>query len=949
MRQVFWVIILLLVSQLFVGCQSDDEQANPSSNTTQVSEHETVVKPINGPDSEQDTSSEESVLASDETFSSDYPDAIPSGRLPTSARPTMYWLELTIDPDQANFSGTVTMNVELDVPTQHLWIHGKDIMAEAVIVTLPDATEVQGSYEEVDPTGVAKLSFERPLPAGKMDLKIVYKAPFNEALEGLYRVNDGGLNYAFTQFEATAARLSFPSFDEPAFKVPFNYTITVRKDHKAFTNTPAVSETDLGNGWKRIVYARSKPLPTYLIAFAVGDFDVVEWKPIPATKVRAREIPLRGIATKGKGKKLKFALENTKDILNSLEDYFQIPYPYAKLDIVAVPDFNAGAMENVGLITYREQLLLFDETISLDQKRAYMNVHAHELAHQWFGNLVTPEWWDDIWLNEAFATWMAYVSNNNLYPEQKFRQTLLQRSLGAMRQDSLINARQIRQPIESNHDIQSAFDGITYSKGGGVLSMIESFMTPEEFRAGIQHYMKKHEFGTATANDFITAIGEKSTKVPMETIRSAFNSFLEQPGIPYLQVELNCDNEKATINLTQSRYLPIGSKGSSQQSWEVPACIEYAIDGNPHQYCSMIDSTEYSFEVPETGCPDYVMPNSEGAGYYRFSMSGQNWQKLLKHKDMLSTEDMISVNDSFTAAINAGKLDFLDLIEIAPEIIDSESPRVAMAPTDMLSFAYEKVAQSESEKGVLANLNRELYQQKLEQLGLVTRKDDSVDQVQMRNALIEFLALNGEDKNLRHYLTKMATDYTGYQNDGDLHPEKADSNVINVAMVVAVEELGVPFAEHLLNLLNESNDGTVRGRMLNGLGAVEDPEYAAELRELILSESLRDNEIYAILIGQMESPQLQDAMWQWFKDNIEGVKSRVPPFGQNRLPVIGSFFCSEDKKKDFINFFEPIVEELAGAPRPFKQSIESIELCVAKVDHHSQSVQKYIQQQTAQP
>ncbi len=934
--------IYLLAGLLIFGCQPDDQKQQEDTRKTQVSKHETLVKSI----AETESSAEETVLPDPAEFESDYPDQIPTGRLPDLARPTMYWLDLTIDPDQESFTGTVKINIELDTATQHLWIHGRDITAQSVEAKLSNGESVSGTYQEVDPSGVVKIGFKEPLPAGKFNLIINYQAPFNEALEGLYRVNDGGLNYAFSQFEATSARLAFPGFDEPAFKVPFNYKITVRADHKAFTNTPAMTLTDLDNGWKEIVFARSKPMPTYLVAFAVGDLDVVEWKAIPATDVRDHEIPLRGIATKGKGKKLTYALENTKDILNSLEEYFQMPYPYAKLDIVAVPDFNFGAMENVGLIIYREQLLLFDDTISLDQKRAYMNVHAHELAHQWFGNLVTPVWWDDIWLNEAFATWMAHVSNNKLYPEQKFRQTLLERSLGAMRQDSLINARQIRQPIASNHDIQSAFDGITYSKGGGVLSMIESFMTPEEFRAGIQHYMKKHEFGTATANDFITAIGEKSTKVPVETIRSAFNSFLEQPGIPYLHLEVNCDNEQATVELTQSRYLPIGSKGSSQQSWEVPACIEYAIDGNQHEYCSVIDTPEFSFELPEAGCPDYVMPNSEGAGYYRFSMSGENWQNLLKHKDMLSTEDMISVNDSFSAAINAGKLSFLDLIEIAPEIIDSESPRVAMAPTDVLSFAYDKVVNTKQEKATLATLNRELYQHKLDELGLITRKEDSVDEVQMRNALITFLADKGRDKNLRHYLTKMATDYTGYQSDNSLHPNKADSNVINTAMIVAVEELGVPFAEHLLAQLNESNDGTVRGRILMGLGAVQDAEYAAELRELILSESLRDNEIYYILMGQMDKPKLQDAMWVWFKENIEGVKSRIPPFGQNRLPVIGSGFCSEEKKKDFVAFFAPIVEELPGAPRPFRQSVESIELCIAKVEHHSESVQRYIEQQT---
>ena len=385
-----------------------------------------------------------------------YTDSIPTGRLPSTVRPISYNMKLTIDPDQESFSGHNEIRIHSDVETSHIFLHGKDLNVEKVQIRTPGGHVINATYTQVHETGIVKISMDGILPKGKSSIIFDYDAPFNTALEALYKVNDDGKNYAFTQFEAVSARLAFPSFDEPAFKTPYEISMVIKNEHKGFTNTPQIGETDLGNGMRELKFATSKKLPTYLVAFVVGDLDVVEWADIPANEYRKTSLPLRGIATKGKGQKLKYALENTHKIVNSLEDYFRVPYPYEKLDIVAVPDFAFGAMENAGLIIYREQLLLFEEeNMSLNQMRRYVNVHAHELAHQWFGNLVTPIWWDDIWLNEAFATWMAYSSNDNIFPEQKFRQALMGRALGAMSNDSLVSARQIRQPILSNDDIDS--------------------------------------------------------------------------------------------------------------------------------------------------------------------------------------------------------------------------------------------------------------------------------------------------------------------------------------------------------------------------------------------------------------------------------------------------------------------------------------------------------------
>ena len=871
-----------------------------------------------------------------------YTDSIPTGRLPSTVRPISYNLNLTIDPDQESFSGHNEIRIYSDVETSHIFLHAKDLNVSKVQIRTPGGHVINATYSQMHQTGIAKISLNGILPKGNSSIIFDYDAPFNTALEALYKVNDGGKNYAFTQFEAVSARLAFPSFDEPAFKTPFETSLIIKNEHKGFSNTPQIAETDLGNGTRRLDFAVSKKLPTYLVAFAVGDLDVVEWTDLPANSIRKSPLPLRGIATKGKGEKLKYALENTQKIVDSLEEYFRVPYPYEKLDIVAVPDFAFGAMENAGLIVYREQLLLFDDSMSLSQMRRYLNVHAHELAHQWFGNLVTPVWWDDIWLNEAFATWMAYSSNDNIMPEQKFRQALMGRALGAMRNDSLTSARQIRQPILSNDDIDSAFDGITYSKGGGILRMFESFIGPEQFQNGITHYMNKYAFGNTTADDFITAIGEKSYGASPKVIRDAFNSFLEQPGIPYLDVNTTCQTENAEINISQSRYLPIGSKGDTNQVWQIPFCVSYETNGQMHKQCELVTKQQQSIKLIENGCPSLLIPNAGGAGYYRFALSSDNWTNIFVNQSKLSDEEMMAANDSFIASVDAGTLNFSDLMQVAPKVAKSHSARVATSPMSMLSFVYKNLATTEMEKNKLAKVSNVLYAHKVKLLGFTTKPTDTADSIQLRNSVLGFLAVEGKNQEIRDYYVEMAKTYTGYETDRTIHADKVDSNTIGKALSVAVEDIGVEFAQHLITLFEKETDGTIRGRLLGAISASKDENLAKEIQGWVLSEKIRDNEIYYILRGQMSEDTLRPSMWNWFKQNIEGVKGRVSSFSQNRIPGLGAYFCDANGKAQVEEFFNPIIKDISGGERALAQTLETIELCVAKKEHHQAEVAAYL-------
>ncbi|MFW5921072.1 MAG: M1 family metallopeptidase, partial [Polyangiales bacterium] len=574
----------------------------------------------------------------------------PLGRLPRDVVPQEYTLALQIVPSEDRFSGSARIDVTLKKPRSVIWLHGRKLEVTKATLTPEGGDPIAAEWEQVDEeSGVAALRLPQPVLPGKATIAITYSAPFDRQLDGLYRVDTGGESYAFTQFEATSARQAFPGFDEPSFKTPFDITVIAKDEHVAASTTPVVEAKEIEGGLKRVRYAKTKPLPTYLIAFAVGPLDVVEADPIPANDYRDRELPFRGLAVKGKGKQLEYALENTPELLKAMEEYFAGPHPFAKLDIVAVPDFAAGAMENVGLVTFRETLLLLDDSAPVWQKRAFAGVMAHELAHMWFGNLVTMPWRNDIWLNEAFATWMASKAVADVFPDYHADLHQIESVQHAMKQDSLMSARKIRQPIESNHDIRNAFDSITYRKGGGVLAMFERWMGEETFRDGIRMYMREHTWGNATAEDLVKSLSEAADK----DVATPFNTFLTQPGLPFVNVEPTCEEGSASLELSQERYLPVGSEGDPEQSWKFPMCVKYAAGGKTKEQCTMLTEAEATMELEAEECPAWVLPNAGGAGYFRFALPSEDCEALRTEGwDELSPRDKLAVADSLRASFD---------------------------------------------------------------------------------------------------------------------------------------------------------------------------------------------------------------------------------------------------------------------------------------------------------
>ncbi len=514
-------------------------------------------------------------------------EAIPALQLPPDLRPTHYALELTIDPDQAKFSGTADIDVALTQARRVLWLHGLDLEVSAASVQVGD-WRFEVKWQQVNDDGVVKLVLPRAIGPGKATLHIAWTRAFDPRVVGLYLAHEADTNYAYTQFEDIFARRAFPGFDEPAFKTPYDVTLVVPAADVAVANTPAISEEAARPGFKKIRYATTLPLPTYLIAWAVGPFDVVEGETLPPNALRSWPVPLRGIAPKGRGGELGFALQTARELLLREEAYFGVPYAYPKLDSVAVPDYAYGAMENAGEIHYREDLLLFKEGVTREETRLDIaGTMAHEQAHQWFGDLVTMPWWTDAWLNESFATWMDARINQEWKPEWNAAIDLQKSFSRAMGTDALVSARAIRQPLQSVKDIQDQFDGLTYEKGGAVLAMFERYVGAEKFRQGVSHYISAHQNGSGSTDELLAAI---STAAGLD-VTAAFHTFLDQAGVPLVQAKVSCAG-KPTLALRQSRYFPIGSSGAQDRTWQIPVCFRAAIGGKVSEQCTLLTKAE---------------------------------------------------------------------------------------------------------------------------------------------------------------------------------------------------------------------------------------------------------------------------------------------------------------------------------------------------------------------
>jgi alanyl aminopeptidase len=850
-----------------------------------------------------------------------------AGRLPRDVHPLAYRLELTIVPSRERFTGRTHITVALDAPMSTLALHGKDLHVTRVSAQAAGRQFI-GKYAQLDSEGLAALRFDTALPAGQVVLELEYDAPFNRNLHGLFRVDTHGDSYAFSQFEALSAREAFPCFDEPSWKTPFDVWLTVPSGQVAASNTSVLAEEPNGQ-LKRVHFAQTKPLPTYLVAFAVGPLDVVQAPALAKSALRALDVPLRGLSVRGKGPLLAEALANVAPTLHALEDYFGIAYPYDKLDIVAVPDFGAGAMENAGLVTFRDSLLLIDPRESgEDQRRSSAFVLAHELAHQWVGDLVTMRYWDDLWLNEAFATWLEFRVLHQLHPEYQGELELVDDMQEAMQSDSRVSARMIRQPIESTHDIQNAFDSITYSKGGGVIGMFERYLGAAKFQRGVSAYLSAHAFGNASTEDLLSALDAQGDP----SIGPAFSSFLTQVGVPLVAAEPICEaGQPARLALHQSRYLPLGSSGHAAQRWQIPVCVRYASQGTPHESCSLLSESTGSLAL-EGGCPDWLMPNAQASGYYRFTLPSAELEKLRNQGwPQLSAAERLSLGSALIAGFDSGQIGARDVLSSLAAFANDENRAIAVTPLPFLRWVRDHgLGQTVPRQRAFRAFVHELYSAAAQRLGYAERNGESGDAKLLRVDVLAALAELAEDAATRAHLAQAGKQYLGIARDSKLHPEALPNDLIDLGVRVFVQDAGPEAFQAVYERLVQSDDATQRGRYLRALSSVHDARSSRAL-ELTLDPSLRVNEVMLPLRVQLSDLRTRAAAYDWFEAHFDALRARLSEQGMGGAPWLAAAFCDAATAARAKQFFASRADKLPGGPRSLDGVIETLELCEALV------------------
>ncbi|HYP15243.1 MAG TPA: M1 family metallopeptidase [Bryobacteraceae bacterium] len=855
----------------------------------------------------------------------------PQLRLPEGIKPLSYELDLKLVPEEDNFSGTVAIEVQIDKPAEVIWLNATGLKLEAASIQSggksQEARVIEGgeAFAGLVPAG--------PLSTGKARITVRYSGPLNKTdVEGVFKQQEGSDTYILTQFEPTSARRAFPSFDEPAFKTPFTYTLRVPKQHKAFSNTPQTGESEDGP-LKVVKFARSKPLPTYLVAFAVGPFDVVDGGPVGRNKV-----PHRVIVPRGRAADVKYVVEVTPRIVAGLEEYFGIPYPYEKLDQITIPiTVGFGAMENAGLITYQQGILLAKPGQDTPQwKRGSTGTITHEIAHQWFGNMVTPAWWDDIWLNEAFATWMGNLVTGKLFPEWKQRVAAVSSKYRVMEQDTLLTARKIRNPIQDVGDIGRAFDGITYQKGGAVIRMFENYVGADQFRKGVQAYMKKHAWGAATAADFVSSISRASGK----NVNAAFSTFLDRAGVPLLTVDLNCNQgTKPQLEVTQQRSLPLGSKGDRSVYWQVPVCVSYENGQAVARQCSMLADPKDKITLGSAGsCPQWVYVGEGATGYYRVKYSDKLQTSLKSAAPRLSLQEQVDLLRNTWALVTSG--------EVAADVALGMVPEAAKSPNrEIVATALEIV--NGLNRSVPAELRprfeafvRDNFSERARSLGWEAKPGETEDTPLLRAALLGVAGFVGRDPEIIEQAKKLGTSWletrTGVSPD-----------LIGLALGISAKFGDRALFDRYIAAVKSTKDRRERQYIHGGLAQFEDPAIVSEALKLLLDTAVDVREYGYLLFAYQEEPATERMAWDFTKANYDAVLRRLPTqLGTGAGTTLirsGEFFCNDQGRAEVAEFFKGKVDKISGGSRQLESTLEKIELCTPRRAAYAEAIKRFFQ------
>ncbi len=832
-------------------------------------------------------------------------------RLPSNPRPEEYELHLTIDPRKDRFAGEVAISLLVEKPVRSVTLHAADL--ELSEVELEDA---QGSVPIRSrrvhaPDETVEFRLARDLEPGAAALRIVYGGPIRTDLRGLYLARSGRRRYAVTQLEAADARRVFPCFDEPSMKARFSIRVTTPPRNTVISNAPAVRSTRIGPR-KIVEFAPTPRLSTYLVALIVGDLEGSRARRCGRTPIRVWHVP-------GKGKLVRFALESATAALERLEKYFALPYPYEKLDLIAVPDFEFGAMENAGAVTFRESLLLVDpKTVTLAEKKRVAEVVAHELAHMWYGDLVTMAWWDDLWLNEAFATWMAFTVVDDWQPEWQMWLDFEHHRAAAFSLDSLANTHPIYTKVRSPDEATENFDAITYEKGASVVRMLERWLGAATFRKGVRRYIRKHREANAEARDLWDALEEASGRPVAPMVRS----WIERPGFPIVEARRIDRDGQGVLEVSQRRFFASPSRAAENDDppWPLPMTVRVRpARGRTGLVRQLVEQRRARVPLGTTDAARWAYANAEEGGFYRVLHDDASLNAILADRARLAPVERVGLVGHQWAALRANRADLSHLLALVEAYGDEEESEALEALLGPLVFLKDPIAwvAGEPMESRLRTWIGDRFKPAFTELGWRPRRGEP-DAVRLRRAaLLRIVGGIAEDPEVEAEATEALRRY--------LRDRKTlDPNLAGSVVEIAARRGNDRLYDTYLRQMKRGATPQERMRFEMALGAFRDPALVQRTLELLFGEEIPTQDV-ALLLGRMlSSRDAREETWEFIRKRWKDLSPRIPPGLASRLILALPALHTRTHRRTVASFFR--AHPIPTARRALRQTLERFDL-----------------------
>jgi len=848
---------------------------------------------------------------------------LPAGaqRLPTVVVPEHYELAFTLDLPRERFEGVETIRVRVSEPTRRIVLHSVGLEFREVTVGAGARSQTAVVTADAD-AQTATFTVPAPIPAGSTEVRVRYTGVLNQQLRGFYLSQGKNRKYAVTQFEATDARRAFPCFDEPAFKATFAVTLTVDQGDEAISNGKVISDTPgPAAGQHTITFATTAKMSSYLVAMAVGDFQCLEGA--------ADGIPIRICATPDKKALGQIALESAQQVLTFYNRYYAIRYPFEKLDVLAVPDFAAGAMENTGAIFYRETDLLADSaSASVDTRKNIASILAHEMAHQWFGDLVTMQWWDDIWLNEGFATWMANKPLAADHPDWHIAVDEAGENQDALALDSLITTRPIHAEANTPAQIDEAFDVIAYQKGAAVLRMVEQYVGAETFRTGVNAYLQAHAYGNATSEDFWKSISNASGK-PVDRI---LPTFLNQPGMPLVEVALACSDGQTTVTLTQRRFvLDPAVTAAGRERWQIPVCVK--APGQSAAVCEVITDSSRAMTIPG-GCAPWVFANAGAQGYYRTAYPPSMLRALGPQAEAtLSAPERLTLLSDEWALVRAGRHSASDYLELASGFGHEHTSGVLQDLRGRFDVVHEYLT-TDATRPAFEAFVRTLLKPLFDEVGFSAGSGADTDERRaLRAVVVGALGTVGQDPDIIAGARAALDRALG----GGPALEPAMAGTITA---LAASHGDAALFDALVAAAGRAESPDEQYRNLYALGRFTDPALIDRGLDRVLSQ-VRSQDAAQYLGRFFANPAARRRAWTFLTGHWPALEPKLTVFGSDTNLVRSlSGFCDAASRDEIVSFFG--AHPLPAAARMLTQTVERINGCIGLREKQTAAVTDWL-------